>query len=31
LKRKIKGFVSDFSFFSLHSGATELKKAEIGG
>jgi hypothetical protein len=29
LKRKIRVFVSDFSFFSLHSSATELKKDEI--
>jgi len=29
LKRKIRVLVSDFSFFSLHSDATELKKAEI--
>jgi len=29
LKRKIWVLVSDFSFFSLHSCATELKKDEI--
>ena len=28
LKRKIRVFVSDFNLCSLHSGASEVKKAE---